>query len=97
MLVMILHAIMIWQQGNCWIDPGHKVVPCVWSATQVGDFSAPFDVPPVEEKNPGHQMIPSKDCQDCMKFTHTTCADKARFLIPSEDGKLHCLALGQKP
>jgi len=66
----------------------------------------PFDVPPVDTK------VIDKNCKvgiidgrwsECMQYGDDTshieraCADKSRFLLMSEDGKWHCLALGQQP
>jgi hypothetical protein len=69
----------------------------------------PFDVPPVETDGPDtnadiNQNACSGDVtwdgqsQWCeKKVHHRACADKSRFLLMSEDGKWHCLALGAKP
>jgi len=59
----------------------------------------PFDVPPKEWDGPeldwGCQ--PSEESTVCMDTRiarhHRACEDKSRFLLMSEDGKWHCLAL----
>jgi hypothetical protein len=66
---------------------------------------APFDVPPVETHGP--DTTTDYDCRKwaesgCTELPtrltlHRTCADKTRFLMFSEDGKWHCLALSQRP
>lgn len=66
----------------------------------------PVDVPPIQEEygNLGYQSCD----QGCWwvdvekgeaplgiklhRRTHTTCADKARFLMTAEDGSKHCIA-----
>lgn len=69
----------------------------------------PFDVPPVErEETFEYGSIANGDelhivCKDLAtgSCTYTrkvpSCADKSRFLLMSEDGKWHCLALGRQP
>jgi hypothetical protein len=68
----------------------------------------PFDVPPVVTKGPDSHFVTScaKDKEGnegpCFSdyrelTTHIACADKSRFLLQSEDGKYHCLALTSKP
>ena len=71
------------------------------------ESTPPFDVPPVEiEKISEAQSIGNGEemhlqCDpEFSKCTFRkkvpTCADKSRFLLMSEDGKWHCLALGQR-
>jgi len=65
--------------------------------------SSPMDVPPVEKKvmhNPmAMQDVPPLGGIQCMECPYEvierSCANKSRFLLQSEDGKYHCLRLGQ--
>ena len=65
----------------------------------------PFDVPPVEKKFiQGYkdcEVVPGTynmaHCKPIYGNSDFVCADKSRFLLMSEDGKPHCLALGRQP
>lgn len=67
--------------------------PCYmnWKAPKP---APPFDVPPVE-KSKG--LLCSFDTHECRPNLKRSCAEKSRFLLMSEDGKYHCLALSQVP
>lgn len=68
----------------------------------------PVDVPPITEEygNPGFEMCDMDNCvwveganpsrldEGWHRRTRLTCADKSRFLMTSEDGKKHCIKLG---
>jgi hypothetical protein len=71
--------------GRCFIPaPLHR------------ELLPPFDVPPVETQVPYNQSgvtnLPMPIYSE-----RRSCADKSRFLLMSEDGKWHCLALGRQP
>lgn len=60
----------------------------------------PFDVSPVERKLGKDEcfLFVNGVCQDNPNDEFVRqCADKSRFLLMSEDGKWHCLALGRQP
>lgn len=59
------------------------------------------DVPPITEEygNPGYEVCDMGNCvwteaPEGKRRTRSTCADKTRFLMTSEDGKKHCIKLG---
>jgi len=67
----------------------------------------PVDVPPLLEEygNPGHNFCDMGKCtfmegldpfdpnDKGQRRTRITCADKTRFLMTSEDGMKHCIAI----
>ena len=63
-----------------------------------GDQKDSVDVPPIFDdagkafcRKAAHSWRSRLDCEDANAFT---CADKTRFLMTSEDGKRHCLRMG---
>ena len=102
-LTGLLYLILSMQHaGKC---TGDMAVGCFASETHT---KVPFDVPPVErEETVEYGSIANGDelhivCKDLAtgSCTYTrkvpSCSDKSRFLLMSEDGKWHCLALGQR-
>jgi hypothetical protein len=103
---VLVWALMLWlgQAVNlpACLDKDMHPVSCV-----------PFDVPPVKMETrmeavtsfsipeyPIPQVIydDPKTYSGPHYFLSTNkCVDKTRFLLQSEDGKWHCLALGAKP
>ena len=99
--------------GTCYVTPGYNgekytIVPCLppeppFDVPPVEtDHDEPYDI------NAGHAVMEqgelitcnalSTTVTQCTKRVHMrVCADKSRFLLMSEDGKWHCLALGRQP
>lgn len=78
------------------ISAPHLVHQAAPQGLNMGD--EPYDVPPIEEEygNPGYTMCD----MSCVwvegigaRRTRPICADKTRFLMTSEDGTHHCIAL----
>jgi hypothetical protein len=94
--IILLHAILLWQEGHSNAEPWRDVtVPVVLSGcksvtetTLTCEKESQFDVPPI---------VLHRGPEDGSGVTIRTCADKSRFLLFSEDGKFHCLALTGKP
>jgi len=64
----------------------------------------PVDVPAIQEDYWMEQLVICMErCpeprtsltpfENALKHTHYTCADKTRFLMTSEDGNKHCIAI----
>jgi hypothetical protein len=65
-----------------------------------GNTKCILDMPPKEWDGPGQHWETQCDetSHNCMYIGpapdhHIACEDKSRFLLPSEDGKWHCLKL----
>jgi hypothetical protein len=69
--------------------------PYIVKQNQEAIYGPVFDVPPVETRTEFSGRGSHGGTGG--GYINRMCTDKSRFLLMSEDGKWHCLALGQKP
>src|SRR5271154_532848 len=94
---ILVYAILMMQQAG-GSTGGGTVGPFVGAPPAI-----PFDVPPIEEDHATEMVYNCQAdeepqfCEHGLEHYKTfSCADTSRFMLMSEDGVRHCLALGQK-